>query len=183
MSNGSIFENIGNLLTPRQELFCRLYTQNSFYFWNATLSYAKAYNYDLDVLDDKDGLIEFRDGTIMTVRDYEERDFRGEKLEKLHGIHRDIKKSSRKHMYDNMAAYGSRMISNDKIQARCIELHNEYMKDNIIDARHSEIIRWKDDKTALDGIKEYNKVKGRILAKVDLTSGGKPYNFSSNLEK
>ena len=37
-------------LNPKEELFCRYYTQNEALFGNATLSYAEAYGYGLDEL-------------------------------------------------------------------------------------------------------------------------------------
>lgn len=160
-------ENIvGEELLPKQERFCRNYTQNYEFFGNATLSYAEAYGYDIDNEPDDDAIYDIQGVGEVMEKDLElltDEQFKGKKK---------IKESSRKTMYDLCSSYGSRLRRNDKIQARSRVLLNEFLRDDVIDARLAEIALKGDDKDAIQAIKEFNKLKQRIIDKKDITSGG-----------
>ena len=124
-------------LNPRQEKFVRLYTQNDELFGNATLSYALAYDYNLDTLE-------------------------GEAKTKS---------------YDTCRSLASRLLTNDNIQKRKIELLNELLKNEIVDAKLAELIKGGD----MMAIREYNKLKGRITDKMDIS--GKAFEHFTGQEK
>lgn len=147
-------EKVEEILTLKQERFCRNYTQNYELYGNSTLSYAEAFGYDLESQPKDDAVYE--------------QDEKGKDTSVV------IIKSSYHRMYDDCSAHGSRLRKKDKIQARCRELLNEFLRDEVIDARLAEIILKGDDKDSIQAIKEYNKLKQRITEKTDITSGGKP---------
>lgn len=160
-------------LNEKQELFCRYYTQNNALFGNATLSYAEAYGFDLDTLDKDDGIWEFKDGTTMTVRDFNVFDLPAEEWESLkHQDKRLIKESTYKNAYDNCSQSGSRLLRLVKINLRITELLNEIMTDEVIDARLTKIILHGKDSDSISAIKEYNALKARIIKKLDLSTMG-----------
>lgn len=139
-------------LTPQQELFCRYYAQNTELFGNATLSYAEAYDYKLDERS--------REQPILA------RNTKGEPTE--------FGDSEYKIIYDQCSSHGSRLIRNGKIQERVRVLLNEFMRDDVIDAQLLKVIVEGKDQDKVAAIKEYNKLKQRIIDKQDITSGGKP---------
>jgi hypothetical protein len=134
-------------LNPQQELFCRFYTQNEALFGNATLSYAEAYKFGLDDLLDEAPTNE--DGQV-------------------------VGKSPYRLAYDTCSSLGWRLLRNEKIQARVTELLNEILKDDVVDAQLARLIMSGDGPTRVAAIREYNKLRQRIVDKVDHTTGGKP---------
>lgn len=146
-----------DILTLEQERFCINYTQNKEYFGNATLSYAEAYGYDLDNAD-KTRQIDGKGNEIKGTSEYDR-------------------------LYNICASGGSQNIRKLNIQKRCNELLNKLMENNVIDARLIEIILKGEDKDSIQAIREYNRLKQRILDKVDVTSDGKViggFNFIRN---
>jgi len=124
-------------LKPKEELFCRYYTQNDELFGNATLSYAEAFGYKLDELADNDAKY----------------DDNGKKVED----------TTRKKAYDVCSSLGHRLLRKVKIQERNTELLNEILKDDVVDSQLSKVIlqdRKLDSKVA--AIREYNKLKNRV---------------------
>lgn len=146
-------------LTPPQELFCRYYAQNSELFGNATLSYAEAYEYHLDELS--------KEQPVLATNE------KGEPTE--------LGDSEYTLQYNVCSMAGSRLIRQDKIQLRIRALLNELMKDDVVDAQLVKIIMEGEDKDKVAAIKEYNKLKQRIIEKQDITSGGKPIILPSEL--
>lgn len=135
-------------LTLQQEQFCKYYTQNSELFGNGVLSYALAYNHDLSNAD-KTRELDEKDNEIKGTSDYDK-------------------------LYNQCAVGASRLLINDKIIAQIVKFLNEQMTDEVIDARLSEIILHGRDEHSINAIKEYNKLKQRIVEKRDITSDGKP---------
>lgn len=141
---------IGETLTAKQEAFCRFYTQIGATFGNATLSYAEAYGVDLESYsDEKEVLAENEDGEPIEWGD-----------------------SPRSVVANRCASAGSRLLRNVKVDKRVRELLNEMMTTEVIDARLVEIIMKGKDTDAIQAIKEFNKLKQRIIEKKDITSGG-----------
>lgn len=156
------------VLTKEQEQFCRNYTQNYDFFGNATLSYANAYGYDIEAQPDNDAIILLADGREMPQYEYDLIDTDDIKPK----VKRTLEESSRTKMENNCASSGSRLRSKVKIQSRCRELLNEFMTDSVIDARLTEIILEGNHADSVRAIQEYNKLRQRIITKVDHTSKG-----------
>lgn len=148
------------VLTPQQELFCRYYAQNNELFSNGTLSYAEAYDYKLDEL-----------STEAPVLDTDD------KGEPIKWGDSDYKKA-----YDVCSANASRLLRNEKIQARIVVLMNEWMKDEIVDSELFKVIKQNYKlESKIAAIREYNKLKQRITEKVDHTTKGEPINNSAEI--
>lgn len=142
-------------LNPRQLTFCHYYVNNPLTFSNATLSYAQAYGYDL-MNADHTNLVE----TVETEN--------GPKEQEIDGTSEYAK------MYATCASNGTRALYNDNIQKEIKRLLVASLNDNDIDAELGKIIKQEYKFEAkLGGIKEYNKMRGRIVDKVDHTSDGK----------
>lgn len=136
-------ENISEKLTLKQELFCQYYVKNESLRGNATLCYNEAYNIN----------IHEKDTTRQTNSEWKEIEWTSE-----------YDKS-----YDYCSMAWSNLIRNYKIQDRIDELWNELLIDPKIDARLSKIIyKWKDE-VALNWIKEYNKLRNRIIENVKVS--------------
>lgn len=161
-------ETIEDILTPKQERFCFNYTQNYELFSNATLAYAEAYGYDLNSMPDDDGTFLLKDGTIMTKAEINQLD----RPDLVFNTAKKLTDSTYKRNYDNCSQLGSRLRRNEKIQAKCRTMLNEFMNDSVIDARLTEIIIDGKHADSLTAIREYNKLKQRIVDKVDHTSKG-----------
>ena len=126
------------------ELFCRFYVQNAALFANATLSYAEAYDYKLD--------------TLSNDAVYSEP---GED-----GKRKKLDDSEYDKAYHVCAVEGSTLLKNPDIQARITTLLNEMLKDEVVDSQLAKLILQDDDSRAkIEGIKEYNKLRGRIIDK------------------
>lgn len=134
-------------LTPKQELFCQYYTKNEALFGNATLAYAEAYGYDLDSLDRTPVYAEDKK-TIIEDSEYTK-------------------------AYNVCSVQGSKHLRNPKIQARITELLNELMRDDVVDAQLAKLIMQDHKPEAkIAAIREYNKLKQRIIEKIDHTTQG-----------
>lgn len=158
---------IGETLTPKQEAFCRYYTQDSELFSNGTLSYAKAYGHDLENASRNDSVWLLKDGREVTKELYDEL-----KSDETAGA-KKIKESSYERMHANCRSYASRLTTNDNIIKRVRQLLVEQMTEQAIDARLTSIILKGEDKDSIQAIKEFNKLKQRIVEKRDITSNGK----------
>lgn len=144
---------VGETLTPKQEAFCQYYTQISTLFGNGTLAYAEAYGYDLDNAS--------RDDAI-----YEEVEKNGHKV-------RNLVESSTYSKFENICAVcSSKLLRNAKVDKRVRELLNDMLTDHVVDARLIEIIMNGKDTDSIAAIKEFNKLKQRIVEKQDITSNG-----------
>lgn len=136
-----------NELNLQQEAFCRFYTQNRELFGNATLAYAEAYNYRLDELSREDEI-----------------DEKGNKKPNTSEYDR---------AYNTCSVNGSRLLRISKIDERIRDLLNEMLLDKVIDAELvSIILKGEKDSDRVAAIREYNKLKQRIIEKTDLTSRG-----------
>lgn len=139
-------------LNPKQELFCRYYTQNDALFCNATMSYAEAYEYKLDELPKDDAIYE--------------KDERGNEI--------IIEDSTYQKAYRVCSSEGHANLRRPYIQARITELLNELLVDKVVDSHlASTIMQNKDLPSKVAAIREYNKLRARIIDKHDITSGGK----------
>ena len=130
-------------LNPKHEAFCRYYTQNDQTFGNATLSYAYAFDYKLDELPDDD---EVRDesGVVIEASSYDK-------------------------AYKVCSVMGHRLLRNASIQQRNVVLLNELLTDQVVDSELAKVIKQDGDLTPkVAGIKEYNKVRGRIIDKTKI---------------
>lgn len=136
-------------LTSKQERFCRLYTQNKALFGNGTLSYAEAYNYNLDELDKTDAKYEY----------YEENGARKSKK---------TEESSYDKAYNVCASNANRLLRNEKITPFLTKYLNEVLTDEIVDSNLAEIILNGKDADRVSAIKEYNKLKQRIIEKSEI---------------
>lgn len=170
MENVETENTIADILTPKQERFCFNFTQNQELFGNATLSYAEAYGYDLDGMPDDDTEYTFKDGSILTKKEIDA--YWDEKEFKDKGEYKKTKESTRKRNYDLCSQYGSRLRRNEKIQKRSRELLNQFMNDEVIDSRLTEIIISGEDSDSLRAISEYNKLKQRIVERKDIKQTG-----------
>lgn len=136
-------ESISEKLSIKQELFCQNYVKNEEFRWNATTSYNTAYNIWLDEKD-RTRQIDEEWKEIYWTSEYDK-------------------------YYDYCSMAWSRLISNDKIQQRNVELWNEMLIDQKIDAKHAQIIFTAKPETALNAIKEYNNLKQRITKKIEMS--------------
>ena len=132
-------ERIEMILTPVQELFCQTYCTNDFTRFNAVMSYAEAYWYDLD------------SASRIQVKDKKTGEI--------------LRESEYRRKYRICGVGGNRLLKNAKIQDRITVLMNELKKDEIVDRRMMEHILSKDNQSSRDMIKEYNKLMQRITDK------------------
>lgn len=136
-------------LNPRQELFCRYYTQNNHLFGNATRAYAEAYGYKLD--------------TLSKERPITKRNHAGEAVE--------WGTSEYDKACQSCAAQGERMLRNVEINSRANELMNDYLSEEVVDAQRARVIMQNENLNAkVAAIRSYDAVKGRITQKVDHNS-------------
>jgi hypothetical protein len=136
-------------LDPKQELFCRYYTQNSELFGAATLSYAEAYDYKLDILS--------HEGVYEQVLDEETGEYRNGDL---------IEASEYDKAYNVCAVMAGRLLKKAHIQDRCRTLLNELLKDEVVDSERAKVIMQdRDLASKLRGIISYDKLRGRIIDK------------------
>lgn len=143
-------------LNLKQELFCQCYVKNTALFGNATASYAEAYGYDFDSMS-RERVYEEKDGqSTGKILEYSEFD----KAQAVCGVN------------------GNKLLRNTKIQDRVTQLLTEMLSDEIVDSQLAKVIL-QDYKleSKIAGIREYNKLKQRIVEKTDLTSGGKALNI------
>jgi hypothetical protein len=165
---------IGDQLTLKQECFCRNYTQNYEFMGNGTLAYADAYDVDLEILPKDDAVYVFEDGSTTLQSAYEALWRKDDIKNKEYKVK---EKSSYDKHYFSCASMASRLLKNVKIQQRIIDLSNEFLNDKVIDKRLKEIAIKGEDKDSINAIKVYNDIKGRIIKRTDLTSGGEKLNI------
>lgn len=135
----SVDAPIGDTLNPKHEAFCRYYAQGEGTFGNATLSYAAAYEIELGDLSRFD-----KNGVLVVGKEFQAD-------------------------YNNCSTSASRLLRNVKIQARVTVLLNELLKDEIVDAELAKVIKQDGDLTPkVAAIKEFNKLRGRIIDKTKI---------------
>lgn len=130
-------------LSLKQERFCQNFINGGDLRDNATLGYAEAYGYDLDKMSE--------------VNETDEE------------TGKEIPRSSEKaRAYSVCAVEGSRNLRKPNIQKRMRQLLKEYLNDDDVDSELAKIIK-QDYKyeAKLGGIREYNKLKARIIEKHD----------------
>ena len=145
-------EDLGELLTSKQELFCQYFCKNSHLFGNQTLSYAEAYGVDLSSYSKLDGKGEYRyynplDEGGEDTDENDDIDEEDEEKPKKKGRRTRfstywvwIEKSSYDKAYYSCAANASRLLKNDKIQKRITVLLNEMISNEVVDAELMKII-------------------------------------------
>lgn len=134
-------------------MFIQLHTLHRDYRGNGMLSYAIAYDYDLDSLSDTNG----------PCIAYEEKLGVHEGEEEEHALaDRCIKHepSVRRKAENVCASAASRLLRDVRILRRRKELLNKFLNDEDVDAELAEIIL-ADDHDKLGGIREYNKLRKR----------------------
>lgn len=172
-------ETVGEELTLKQELFCQYYVKNDALYGNATLAYAEAYGYDLENADRDDMEYEMWDGSIMTGHELHDYNIRQkDSKDKLDYIQM-VKESTYTRMYNVCSVSSSKLLRNPKINQRVKDLLNEMLNDSDVDAELAKMIRdKKNDNAKIQAIKEYNKLKMRIVDRVDATTMGKPLSIA-----
>ncbi len=139
-------------LTPQQELFCQFYTQNEALFGNGTLCYAEAYSFDLDSLSRK-----------CPDADHSEAETH------------QCSPSAYDLAYQTCSSNGSRLLRSAKVQACITKLLNEMLRDEVVDSQLAKLILQDEKSEAkIAAIREYNKIRNRIIERVDHTTGGEP---------
>lgn len=142
-------------LSGKEELFCRYFVEDKECFDNATLSYANAYNIDLDSLS----------------RELRMVDVPGKKRKVKQ------KKSDYRLKYDVCSVSGRRLLRKDKIRARCRELLLDMLDDKVQDSELSWLVlQNKKLDVKLNAIKAVQTLRKRIKddedrepIKVDIT--------------
>lgn len=144
-----------NPLSIQEELFCHYFVINDDLRGNATWAYAEAFEYKLNDLPDDD----------MVWESYDE--------ETGKGRGKIVVPSTKAKAINVCAVQASYLLRKTKIQDRKIQLLNSLMRDDYVDSR---LVHWiQDDKepsASIAAIREYNKLKQRVVEKVDLTSKG-----------
>lgn len=75
--------------------------------------------------------------------------------------------------YFTCAVSASRLLKNDKIRSRLVDLLNESLEDRKVDAELAKMVfQNKELNTKLGAIREYNKLKQRITEKTDVKLSG-----------
>lgn len=137
----------------RREMFCRYFTQNEALRNNATLSYAEAYEYKLDTLS--------HEGVYEQVRDEETGEISDGEL---------IEPSEYDKAYNVCGVEGHRLLKNPKVQERIVFLRNEMLRDDVVDSELAKVIMQDEERQPkVAGIKEYNKLRGRIIDQSKVT--------------
>ncbi len=143
------------LENPKHELFCQFYVMNEALFGNSTNCYAQAYDYDFDTLD--------RENAVWGMKT----DRHGEEYEAI------VEESDYEKAKNICAVQGSRLLRKVKVQNRITTLLNELMTDEMVDSQLVKVIMQDTNLPAkIQAVKAYNEVRGRIIRKTDLTSGG-----------
>ncbi len=154
MGKNKTEKNKSKPLNPKWELFCRLYTLTNEFFGNGTLSYAEAFDYHLETLSKK---------TKYAGTDIPEEGIKAGDVVEL---------SEYQKAFNTCSVQANRLLRNGKVQARCTQLMNSWMKDENVDAELAMVIKQKDDlPSKVAAIREFNKLKGRITEKVKVNLG------------
>lgn len=145
------------------ELFCQYFIFDVHLRGNATLSYAEAYDYKLDELPDDDAVYE-------EAEEYSDEEGNSKKRSR-HG--KVIEPSTRTKAYNVCSVEGRRLLRTPKLKLRLTELLNEFLSDKNVDAELAKVILQDEERPAkVAGIREYNKLKQRIVDHHDVTSQG-----------
>lgn len=140
-------DSVEKKLNLNQDLFCRFYTENFVLRGNATRCYAEAYGYDLDSYS-KDDAVYSGKGRNRKV----------------------LIESSFTRAEHICAVNGNKLLRNAEIQKRILKLYNDMLKDEVVDGELTRLIMQNDEYSAkASAIREYNKLKGRIIDKKLLT--------------
>lgn len=127
-------------LNLKQERFCTYYVRHKESRGNATLSYAYAYNIDLNRLSDKPSKAKEGNRVGLSPR---------ARAEKTCGVN------------------GSRLLGNARILSRNMKLWNDFMQEEVVDAELMKTILQDEElQTKIAGIREYNKLKKRITKQI-----------------
>lgn len=140
-------------LNPKQELFCKFYSQNRETLGNATHSYAEAYNYDLDSLsrESKHDV----DGKLVENSEYDK------------SIH-------------VCAVEGRKLLRKPVINDRITQLLNEWMTEQNVDGELAKVIQQdRDLNSKVAAVREFNKLKARITDKIEVITPDPIYGGSS----
>ncbi len=128
-------------LTVKQKIFCSHYIKNDELRWNATLSYNEAFGFKLS------------------------------EKNRTRDLDKDLKEiwwtSEYDKAYNNCASQASVLLRSLKIQEENRKLLNEMLSHYIVDSKLSKIILNWDNWDSLGGIKEYNRIKWRIVDKTE----------------
>lgn len=127
------------LENARRELFCQYYAKGEGTFGNATLSYSAAYEIELGDVTKLD-----KHGNVVVERDYTG-------------------------SYNTCSVNGTRLLRIAHVQQRVTALLNELLKDEIVDAELAKVIKQDGDlQPKVQAIREYNKLRGRIIDKTKI---------------
>jgi hypothetical protein len=127
-------------LNPKHEKFCQLYAKNSELFGNGTLCYAETYTYKLDTLS----------------------------RERLKDSEGKEQPSEYERAYNVCSVEANRLLRNPRIDARLTKLLNEMLRDDIVDRELAKtILQDRKLEPKISAIREYNKLKQRIIEKVE----------------
>lgn len=129
-------EDVGELLSPRQEAFVRNYVVNDRLRGNGTLSYADAYGFDLNSMSTDDGDFDDEIGSWRV-------------------------KSSYRKAYEGCSSCASVLLRNLKVQARIQEMYASMLTAALIDSRLTKVILNGQDQHAVQAAREANRVLGR----------------------
>lgn len=139
-----------NKLTPRDELFCRLYTQNSSLFGNGTKCYAQAFDYDLESMS--------REAVYEEGGNDEDEEFPAQR--------KKIQDSEYDRSCKICGVQASKLLANARINDRINELLLQMFTENMADREMSYVMLQREDLGAkMAATREFNKLKGRIIDK------------------
>ena len=150
-------EEVLETLTPRQRKFLENYLLNDEMRGNWVESYAEAYGYDFNTFKDDDAV--YDDGW------------------------KQVALSSRQKAYQCCGAAASRLLKNVKIQEAKTAILNASMKEAIVDAEMFWLILYGKWEQKLWAIKEFNRLKGRIKDKMELSGDASIQAFYSQILK
>ncbi len=144
---------IGDELSQKQEMFCQYYTGPEKTFGNGVYSYAEAYGFNLDTLDQSNAVRDPDTHKVITPSDYDR-------------------------AYNVCGAASWRLLKNVKINTRIVKLLNESMTNDHVDAELIKIIKSAPKPSdRISAIREFNALNQRITKKLDLTTKGESLNF------
>ena len=86
--------------------------------------------------------------------------------------------------YHQAGVEAHRLLKKPKIRRRCEEILLEEFKDEMADKELAWTLKQREDLSAkINAIKEYNKLKQRIVDKTDITTAGKPFPLLGGVTK
>jgi len=140
-------KNVEDNLNPQRMMFCKLYTQNTDLFGNATLCYAEAFGYDLE--------------SLSQEAVYSEPDEFG---------HREkIEDSPYTKAYNVCSVNSARLLRNAKIDEYTKILLNEMMTNENADAELAWVMKQRRDLgPKIQALREFNKLKNRVTDNINI---------------